>query len=106
MKKKKPEKKEKHVHKYIMADVGVTKPYEIFRCFDGETCPKPTHYIRADLAVGHKTRCHQCDKVVIMSIDMSKKKKPKCLDCKLRTKADKSVEMDVLGDLFDFPGKG
>lgn len=98
-------KKQKHVHKYTRDKIGNKKQYVIFRCLGLDNCPQPNHYVPIDLIVGKQTICHGCNEVVIITKEMSTKKKPKCLSCRKGLKEDSKLFNDeIVNDMMNILG--
>lgn len=66
----------KHVHKYKREDIGVNKPYLVFRCV--LDC---THYLQAKWIKGKKSICWRCGNEFTIEHIHSRMAKPHCSDC-------------------------
>lgn len=98
-----------HVHKYHYIPIG-RKPNQtfVYAC----ALPDCTHHIPAHqqkLVIGKKSICWECEKQMIMSKDIFRRKtrKPRCWECRgvsnpvVKTETAKPEEKEILTDAID-----
>lgn len=77
-----------HVHKYERADIGVNKPYIVYRC----ALPTCSHYLHSkELVKGKKSICWRCGEEFIIDAKSVELRRPHCQNC-TKTRKVRPVE--------------
>lgn len=79
----------RHVHKYILKDVGINKEHLVYAC----ALPDCTHYLQLSMALGKSTICWKCLKECKLdAFTVSRRRvKPRCPPCR----GDKPEEVKI-----------
>lgn len=81
--------KKHQIHKYRRVDIGVSKPYYVFRCM----LPDCNHYVTEKLIINRRSICWNCNQPFVIT---KHKMKPVCDDCKAPKSNDDEKVAEIL----------